>query len=85
MNPLRVAARSRDDFHIYYIYAYNPVIEAYGMEHKLYQMQKQIELQSLEIRNWWYLQEKKMQQVFSWTIATHFSCTNWKHVAHSEW
>jgi len=59
MNPLRVAARSRDDFHIYYIYAYNPVIEAYGMEHKLYQMQKQIELQSLEIRNGWYLQEKK--------------------------
>jgi hypothetical protein len=51
MNPLRVAARSRDDFYIYYIYAYNPVIEAYGMEHKLYQMQKQIELQSLEIRN----------------------------------
>jgi len=29
------------------------------MEHKLYQMQKQIELQSLEIRNGWYLQEKK--------------------------
>jgi len=58
MNPLRVAARSRDDFHIYYIYAYKPVIEAYGMEHKLYQMQKQIELQSLEIRNGWYLQEK---------------------------
>jgi hypothetical protein len=65
MNPLRVAARSRDDFYIYYIYAYNPVIEAYGMEHKLYQMQKQIELQSLEIRNGWYLQGKKMQHVFS--------------------